>query len=58
MNLFFKLNCNIVAMIIAKTINIRFINNAFSGNNENMKNASSPVVVMSAAIKAGKFTTL
>ena len=47
-----------VATIIAKTISIKLINNAFSGNKENMKNASSPVVEMSAAIKAGKFTTL
>ena len=50
--------CKIVAMIKAIAMSIIFTIKAFSGNNENMKKASSPVVVINAAIKAGKLITL
>ena len=58
MNLFFIVSCRITATIIDNTISIKFISKAFSGNKENMKKASSPVVEIKAAIKAGKLRTL
>ena len=57
-NLFFIVSCRVTATAIEMPMIIRLINNAFSGNNENMKKDSSPVVEIKAAIKAGKFTTL